>query len=87
MHNVLKNGKTFSNGCGSVAVNFSIYLCSVLFLGFTVFNTAVIFRIYRITPQLYLDNTTDVSRLHCTTPPLNLEFTVQHFVVSSFHCI
>ena len=32
MHNVLKNSKTFYNGCGAVAVNFSIYLCSVLYL-------------------------------------------------------
>ena len=29
---LLKYIKTFLNGCGSVAVNFSIYLCSVLFL-------------------------------------------------------
>ena len=29
MHNVFKYTKTFQNGCGYVAVNFSIYLCSV----------------------------------------------------------
>ena len=31
MHNVLKNSKTLQNGCGAVAVKFSIYLCSVLY--------------------------------------------------------
>ena len=30
MHNVLKNCKTFIQGCGSDAVIFSIYVCSVL---------------------------------------------------------
>ena len=38
MHNVFKYIKTFQNGCGSVAVNFSIYLCSVLYVSISFQN-------------------------------------------------